>query len=258
MKRGVVISDSHAGNIFGLTPPDYWRKPYDRHWKPLWEWYVHEAKQIGKIDFLVHNAESIDGPGRKETLGLWTTDVNEQAEVAAEVIDVWNAKRRYMTYGSSYHSCGVTKYDRLVADKVQALCKEEIRLEINGKLFRFRHVLPRSDTAYGQPSQLYKEGIRELVMATDEDFAAAQFVFGSHNHYYFRVETFARTTVATPSLLLKGAKGVKSGSGYPTNLKTQYYHVGLVYIEIPDNGEVEIRARRFPMKIVDPVEYVHI
>lgn len=258
MKRGVVISDSHAGNIFALTPPDYWRKPYVQYWEPFWEWYVHEAKQIGKIDFLVHNAESIDGPGRHETIGLWTTDVDEQAEVAAEVIDVWNTRRRYMTFGSSYHSSGVTKYDLLVADKVEAECRDEIRLEINGKLFRFRHVLSRSDTPYGQPSQIYKEGIRELVAAADDEFQPAEYIIGSHNHYYYKVETFARTVVNTPSLLLRGAKGVKRGSPYPTNLKTQYYHVGLIYIEVADNGEVDIRPRRFPMKIVDPVEYVKV
>lgn len=257
-KRGVCISDSHAGNIYGVTPPDYWRKPYTEFMQPFWEWYEAEAKQLGRIDFLVHNAESVDGLGKKEKIGLWTDKPEEQEECAAEVISVWDAEKRYMTRGSTYHSVGERKYDDNVARMLEAYIDDEIRLEINGVRFQFRHVAPRSDTQHGQASQLFKEATREAVAAIDDEYVAADVVVRSHNHYYFKVETFQRTAVITPSLELRGAGVNRHGSSYPVNLKTQYYHVGYIVIEVEDNGEVFIRPRRFPMKVVRPVEYVRV
>lgn len=258
MKTGVVISDSHAGNIFGVTPPDYWLKTYQWFQEQFWNWYMYEVKQIGKVDFLVHNAETIDGPGGKDTMGLWTTDVDEQAECAAAVIDVWDAKKRYMTRGSKYHSAGVTKYDDMVANKVEAYIDDEIRLNVSGKRFQFRHVAPRSNTTYGQPSQVYKEVVRESVQALHDEYDAADVVVRSHNHYHFEVHSSKKIAYATPALELPRVKGVKRGSAYPIGLMTQYYDMGLTYIEVTDSGEVFFRPRFFPVKVLAPVEYITI
>jgi hypothetical protein len=43
---------------------------------------------------------------------------------------------------------------------------------------------------------------------------------------------------------------------YARRLRTMYYDVGLVYVEIDRQGEVYIRPRRMPLKVLVPKEYI--
>jgi hypothetical protein len=113
MKKVVLISDLHCGHRAGLTPPskqyrigtgDTERDNFALLQSGIWDFMIGEIKELGKVDVLICNGDAIDGKGeRSGGTELLEADRTKQADMAAECLSMFKAKKIFMTYGTPYH-----------------------------------------------------------------------------------------------------------------------------------------------------------
>jgi hypothetical protein len=88
IKRILVISDLHIGSIYGLLPPKFITSDereisQNVGQKYLWECWKHMAGNVGKVDALIVNGDTIDGEQRKQRgTELCLTRMEDQSEAA--------------------------------------------------------------------------------------------------------------------------------------------------------------------------------
>lgn len=254
MIRGVVESDYHCGHVLGLTPPDWQTKRSAALAGKVWEWRAEELRAIGPVDFHGILGDLTDGPGCKETIGLLTTDVEEQADMAAAAASAVRAKHRFVCYGTPLHTVSTLSHENLVAKRLGCEIRETWRLRIGGVRFNFRHVVGRSDVPYGQGTQVAKEIVRDELQALAESYEPADVFARGHAHYFYEVRTALKRAIVCPALELPNPD--EDGNIYARKLRTMYYNVGFLLIEIDlKSGEVYIRPRIMPLKLAIPKEY---
>lgn len=254
MIRGILEADWHCGHLLGLTSPDHWKKKYRRYEEPLWDWRAGEISKIGPVDFHGMLGDLVDGPGVKESIGLLTTDMAEQVEMATEAAEVVQAKYRFICYGTPLHTVSTSSHEGAIAKGLGCEARETWRLEFGGRKFHFRHVVGRSDIPYGQGTQVAKEIVRDELQSMAEGFDPAEFFARAHVHYYHQVETAKKTAFTLPALMLPNPD--EDGNIYARKLRTMYYDVGFVLVEIDQEGEVYIRKRIMPLQIAIRREYL--
>jgi len=247
-KRILVVSDLHSGSTVGLTPPAWQAGKWEFAEAPLWDWYADTVKKIGPVDVCVVNGDMVDGEGKAETIGLLTTDVEEQAEIAATALKCIKAKKMYMTYGTPFHTVGALNYEHLVADRMGCGIADTVFLEANGVKISFRHVTGASGTPYTQGTQAYKEAVRDLVQAVENDEEPADVVVRSHVHNYFRAESPERMAITTPCLQVPV-------SVFGRRCRSWRYHLGMVLFEVSQDGLVWVQPHIMPLKLTVKREY---
>jgi hypothetical protein len=203
-------------------------------------------EQIGPVNDVVMNGDAIDGPGRKDTTGHLTTDIEEQQEMAETILDYVKAERRHVVRGTGFHTDGDKAYEN---DLESSYTGDDLRLMVHGRRVHFRHVVGRSDTPYGQYTQIAKELTNEIMQASFEGYEPADVIIRSHVHYHAMISVgdattgYSRIAFSTPSLELRGPR---SGP-FVRKLRTWLYHVGVTLIEIDETGEVFVRPFLFPI-----------
>ena len=102
MKRFVVISDLHCGHRVGITPEQYQHgKKFIDAQKEMWGIYKETIKKLQPIDLLGVNGDAIDGHGKRSGGSeLIITDIDEQCDMAIEVIKEANPKDIICTFGT--------------------------------------------------------------------------------------------------------------------------------------------------------------
>ena len=66
--RVIVISDTHCGHEYGLTPPAWHRKLADRALAESidnWNWFKQMVDRMRPYNVLIYNGDAIDGRGEK-------------------------------------------------------------------------------------------------------------------------------------------------------------------------------------------------
>lgn len=245
--------DYHCGNALGLTPPDELDPRARAILEPMWAFREAEIKAIGKVDIHIVGGDIVDGPGKKDTIGLLTTDLYRQAEWAEACVERVKARHRYFNFGSSYHVVNGLNVEAMVAKAFDAPIQDYVRLRVKGKRFNFRHFVGRSDVERGQPAQAAREITRALIQEALEGYEAADIFGRDHVHYYTRADIGDRVAYTCPGWELNVET---PGSVYPRGLRTQYYDVGYTLIQIDNQGEVYIRPRRMKLAKIYPKEYL--
>lgn len=256
MIRMLIEGDYHSADLLGLAHPDHWPARKQRLAQTVWDWRTAELKDIGRVDIHILGGDMIEGPGRKETLGLLATEMDEQVEMAEEAVREVRADYRYFTFGTPFHVVSFAKAEKQLAKAFGERPRMEWRIgPLHGRYFMDRHVLGRSDIPYGQGTPLWKEWVRDEVQAAMEEYRAADFHSRHHVHYYFEMKNNRGHAVACPALKLPTPPD-GWGSPYPWTLKTQYYSFGMLLVEIDRSGEIFVRPRIMPMKMAIKREYV--
>ncbi len=254
MTNILIEGDLHCGNHLGLTPPEHMGE-WAWALKPLWDWREQQLALLPKIDVHILNADLIDGPGKKDNLGLFTTDTRLQRRWAIECIDRVDAAHRYFTYGSNYHVTTTYEAETDIAEHFHSEIHDTLLLKIAGVRFNVRHVVGRSDVPAGFGTQDIKEIIRALTQEATDGYKAADIFVRSHVHYWSRVEVKDKIAFTCPALELNLDV---PGTVYPRSLRTQWYDVGFTFIQIDQHGEVYIRKRLMPLQIHYPKEYIDV
>jgi len=247
--------DYHCGNRLGLTPPDH-QGELDAILSPLWDFRERELKAIGPVDIHIINGDATDGPGLKSSMGLFTSNLDTQADWAiecAERVKIRKGGSRFLSYGSDYHAVLSANTERQIAKHFKAPISDTILLRIKGKRFNFRHFVGRSDIERGQFTQDAREITRALIQQATDGTEAADIFGRSHVHYWSRVDVKDRTAYTCPAWQLPIDI---PDSTYPRKLRGQYYDVGYVLIQIDNAGEVYIRPRRMIISALYKKEYL--
>ena len=107
MKKGIIISDAHAGHFAGLASKESLEKIdcHQTHQQALiYNWFIKNVNSLGKLDFVIHNADCIDGKGEKSGgRELHTTDRKKQCDIYLDSIKFIKTKKHYLLRGTNYH-----------------------------------------------------------------------------------------------------------------------------------------------------------
>lgn len=250
MHKILVESDYHVGNLAGLTPPSMFREDCRSWQEPFWNWRQETLRQIGPVDDHILNGDLVDGEGKKGAAYHLTANVKKQQEGAIENMEQVKAKRRHVVRGTGFHSDSGLPFEDAIAEAFHTEATDDLRLEANGRKIHARHVVGRSDTPYGQYTQVAKELTNELMQSNFEGYEPADVLIRAHVHYHALVSVgdgvsgHPRVAFTNPCLELRGPV---SGP-YVRKLRTWLYHVGMTLIEISESGEVFVRPIIYPLE----------
>ncbi len=242
--RGVIESDLHSGDKYGLVNPANVSEPYKSLAKKLFEWRVAKMEEIGKIDFHICPGELTEGPGKKSTIELWEPDMEKQAEHTAELLAMWDCPVYYMTYSSAYHSADDLRSDNLVVEKLklyhnrEASIKTTQRLLINGVKINVFHVIGGGSTPEAFARALMKGVSVDVVRGSYRDYEPADLYIRGHSHVYGFAGNDKWTAYNAPCL--KWPFGQYGGK-----IDRPYYAMGMLELNISDAGEWEIKPHIF-------------
>jgi len=247
----VIESDSHGGNVFGLANPASVRDVYKPFAKLLFDWREKKIRDIGKIDMLLHLGEITDGPGRRSTIELYTTDSEAQAEDAADLLCMWDCDDFRLCYGTNYHTGKDSKTERMVVDKIKlrhnkrADIKGIQRLEVEGVKINAKHHVGASGTGYGKPSQLAKAAINDMLKGVYRNFPGADLYFRAHTHEYAFAGTDLYAAYNNPALQWPlGEYGLK--------IDRPYYTMGFLVLTIA-NKRWTVTPHLFKVRLPEEV-----
>jgi hypothetical protein len=240
MKRLLVISDSHTGSLTGLTPPKW--QTNDLH-KKCWTNYTEILAKLKPIDILIANGDLING-SRAGDADVLTADINEQQEMAAEIIDTVDANSIFITSGTDAHTGfdgAALELERQIVDKIKVRAmnrqkiykpddiKYDILYNINVENVRInsRHYTGPKGMFAGRAATGSADAAWNAIRAALDGEKLANIIIRSHVHYFNQYDNLYQFVVTTPGLQLPGSRyALKKCSGI--------VHWGVVYFDLED------------------------
>lgn len=202
-----------------------------------WNQYCEIARKWFKPDVLIVNGDSIEGrQDRQGGAELITNDRNVQCDMAIDTINVWQAKRVYMTYGTAYHvGSQAEDFEYNIAQKIGATIEGRLYLNIEDVVFDIRHKIGTSSVPHGRATSLLKEMMWDLIEEANGVGPHVDCIVRSHAHYHIWVETPDKVAIITPGLQLKrGRYGSRECSGE--------IHWGAIRLTV-DDGEIVCKEK---------------
>lgn len=208
MKHGVILSDSHCGHIFGVTPPEYWfdggnhQRTKAREWQEnTYRWLERKAKEIGHIDRLICNGDMIDGDAESNKgTDLITTDRLEQSKMALTFIRLFDADNYTVIEGTARHTGTSERFEEPIANALGVELQVHAWIEHAGCIIDFRHHIGSTSTPGAVPPTLSREKVWNLLWAERSLQPKAKVFIRSHIHSYFVVSDDIFIAMTTPAL----------------------------------------------------------
>jgi len=232
----LVLSDTHCGNVLGLTPPKW--NPRDNKYQRLvryrdntWNWFRRQIDSIGKVDICVFNGDAIDGKGsRRGGLDQIWLDRTDQVQMAIDVLSIVNAKEFLFTFGTGYHTGIADDWEKEVAARFGGNIKDIQTVNLNGKTLKFRHYVGGSQSPISRGSALYREQVWDILWSLDGEFSMADVCTFSHVHYFNQIRNRHSFMIQTPAL-----QGL-DGSPYGRRKLSGIVDFGFLLYRIDKNG----------------------
>lgn len=257
MKRVVAIGDLHCGHYAGLTPPvfqyrctvgpNYLRKRGALQFE-CWSWYSKTLASLQPIDVLIVNGDMIDGKGtRSGGTELVTSDMQQQADMAAMCILEAKASKIICTYGTPYHvSADGDDMESIVASKVDATIGGHEWIDVNGCVFDVKHKVGSSQVPHGRHTAIAREHLWNQLWAERDEAPRADVILRSHVHFYDFCGSDDFLAMTLPALQGPGSKyGSRQCSGI--------IHYGLVHFDVDDDGGYSWQPHILKIKSARPV-----
>lgn len=214
--RVLTISDTHCGNIAGLTPEkfnpnselNYKAYCYRRQ---LWEWFTKTIDQLKPIDICVANGDLIDGKGPKSggNEQLYSSRP-VQIEMAVEVLKSIEATEYHFTYGTGYHAGPEDDWELQIAQEFNAGVDDVCTLTLKGLVMKWRHHINGSQTPTGRATPLLRQQEWDALWSLDGEFKRADVLVFSHVHYFQSNDNRYGNVFTTPAL--QGLGGSQLGA----------------------------------------------
>ncbi len=121
----MLLDSLHVGSVVGISNPDCGDDAYLPVREALYKKWCESVKgPWRKPDVLILAGEAVDGQGkRRGGTEQWTSNLEDQAHFAAELVSMWEARKIYCLRGSNYHvdinGSGIN-IDELAAQKMGA------------------------------------------------------------------------------------------------------------------------------------------
>ena len=254
MKRCVIVADPHCGHRAGLTAPDWFgsgmgRKSERRYWERIQRAnnsnYMSIVEQIKPpIDLLISNADLIDGRGeRNGGTELTTNKIQEQCEMAIELLKVWEPRQAVFLAGTAYHTGKLEDWEETIARAFGSELESHACIEIKSEniVIDVKHKIGRSSIPHGRGTAPLREKMLNMLQAVRGEAPLADMVVRSHVHYFIEIQDADGIAMITPALqAARTHYGEREVSGT--------VDWGLVYFEA-DGGEVRTSGREYVKKI---------
>ncbi len=211
-KQVLFLSDFHCGSEVGLTPKHWNDKPIpndvSKHNKLVkirrecWTWFKENIKDYINPDILVIDGDLIDGQNIKQFgVGQLTTNLLKQAQMAVDIINIIDARKVVITYGSNYHvSSAGQEWEDVIATKVNASIGIHQHIKVNGLVFDIKHHCGRSSVPYGKYTPLAKQITQAMLWKEYKQFPGADVYIRGHAHKYKYLEDSMFVAISLPSL----------------------------------------------------------
>ena len=256
-KRVVVIADTHCGHKFGLTPPSWWEaeepEEQEQHTKQrkfqraLWEFYSGEIERLKPIHLLIVNGDAIEGKGDK-TGGreLITSDRHEQIRMAKHVIDLAEATKVRLLYGTAYHTGKDEDFESMLKDTIECddtTISGSLFVEVNGVNFHVKHKIARSSIPHGRATPLMRAKLWNSLWAERGRQPKADVIIRSHVHYYLKIEDDISTMLITPALQYNTIYGIRECENV--------VNLGMYYFDVEDDGSFMSRPILWDSEVLE-------
>jgi hypothetical protein len=226
VKRIVAIGDLHSGHYVGLTPPSFQWTDSDGKYpkrdriakiqKHMWNWYVNKITDLGPIDLLIVNGDSIEGKGeRSGGTELVSSSIQTQCDMAVQSIEVAKAKRIAMTFGTPYHvSPDGEDAEESIARSLNATIGGHEWMDCNGKIFDVKHHIGSSSSPQARHTAIAKDRLWNMLWSYHDGAPKADIILRSHVHYHTFCGGADWLAITLPALQGPGSKyGVRKCSG---------------------------------------------
>jgi len=236
MKRVVILSDLHCGHRAGLTPvgwqyedntTDHIRNKYGQMQDVMWKWYCAEIEKLKPIDVLIVNGDAIDGKGNKSgSTEQLEADRKKQVDIAAECIELVEAKKIYIIYGTPYHTGADEDWEDVLAEKVDAAkIGSHEWIDVSGLVFDCKHRVSSSIIPHGRLTAILREQLWNMLWSANGGQPLADVIIRSHVHYYRFAGDGKRLVMITPALEGPGTK-------YGSRQMTGTVDIGFVHFDV--------------------------
>lgn len=233
MRKILFFADSHCGNDAGLALPtrDYLSPNTGEIQEEFWKWFDEAITTRGPFDGSFIMGDVVDGEGKKGTLDTYLTNIQRQADCAAEILEYLKIPpdKMWMVRGTPFHTNSVLEYEDLVANRLGCSIQNVQKREIEGWKVHTKHVSGRSDTPYGQATPLLKELDRLEGEAFRESKDAPDVIARAHVHYDCLARKHNRQVFDCPclELPLDGANSRRySSQEYDVGITIGYFERG--------------------------------
>lgn len=257
-KTFVPTGDLHIGNVGSLCTeeviiePDtpsktstYTANEIQRDILKKWETLCDEYQ---KCDLLLLNGDTIDGRNYKDTgLGTWTTDVQLQAEVLAELVSWLKPREVIATSGSPYHSDRNPNMDKIACEMCGGTFKGGYAsININGCRIHAQHKTTVSKSTWQYRATPIARAMVLAELASDV-YGHYDIALKSHVHWFNYVGFSHSLGMVLPCWKAYDAFG-------DTNIEFVDPAVGYVVFEIDHDGSYnfEYDITHFPQERLNP------
>ena len=242
-KRMVVVSDFHSGHEYGLTPPDWWLRddtnnPHvtkcGKFQRELWAFYTEAINDLKPIDFLIVNGDAIEGKGLDSgSMELLTADRHEQVKMAKEAIDLAEAKKIRILFGTRRHTGKEEDFESVLAGIVK--CNDiEVSghgfFNVNGCNVDVKHKVSGSTIPHGRMTAIARARLWNVIWNSEhERQPKADIIIRSHVHYFNYCGSGSWIAMTTPALCYNSSFGIRECEGL--------VDVGIVSFDIDSEGK---------------------
>lgn len=221
MKEIVILSDTHCGSVYGLTPPSQFIPHFKKLQSEGWIAFKKMVHKWFRPDIVIANGDLIEGTQSKQGgAELITPDRNVQCDMAVECLEEWDAKEYFLTYGTKYHVGEQAEdFEYHIAETLRcrgrkATIEGRLFLKVEGMTLDVRHKVGTSGIPHGRATALLKEMMWDLIEEAKDNGPKVDIVIRSHAHYHILVEDPDKTMIITPGLQLKrGRYGTRECQG---------------------------------------------
>ena len=148
--------------------------------------------------------DMVEGQNSKNTIELYETDTEVQAEIAAECASVIPCRKEAMltVYGTPFHTAGSYSFENHFTDSLGVSRPESTHRVVIPDMVRvnIRHYVGRSSIPYGQGTPTYKEMVNELIDAIRKEDDSADITLRGHAHYDVAMKVSGREAIVVPCL----------------------------------------------------------
>ena len=198
------ISDTHCGAKTGLST-----RPSNNIQRKLLGLYKETVEWMGRVDYLVHLGDIIDGDDIKSK-DLSEHDLPEQIQDGCALLEMIDAGEYFLLAGTPYHvSQSAQMWDKMVVNLLnkggrKASYHQKLKLKVDWFYCQCRHKIGSSGIAHGRytaPARSKAWDATNAAIKSSRTGKAAKLanllVFG-HVHYWTYAEDAIGTAVTLP------------------------------------------------------------
>lgn len=216
-KKVLILSDIQSGSNMAPVHPKAKITKQDetvrltRLGKELWKCWQYLVQQWKNPDYLILNAEGLEGPQRRQSGTVnWSNDIKDQVDNAKLLLEMFHAKKIYLTKGSNYHVSlenGALDAEEYLGDKIGAeeirgrKAQDELWLDIDGCIFNFAHHISGTKVPQYRSTALTREMF--VTYVNQKHLHNARVIIRSHVQYFWHVESESHHGFITPGMQIR-------------------------------------------------------